>query len=69
MNGHDDSCEFHAYGTCDCAARADTTRRQAENRDRLNAASDYERDDVLAWVNDHHPDILRDAMDETEAWR
>ena len=52
-----------------CAAAADRTRFQAENRDRLNAATDPEKDDVLTWLNDEYPDTLREAMDATEGWR
>lgn len=65
------SVEPHRPGQCwgrNCLCR-DRIRSQAENRDRLDAATDAEKDDVLRWLNDNEPDVLREAMDETEGQR
>lgn len=63
---HDSQCEaVMELDRCDCAARADTHRIQEENRIRLEHATDTETADVIGWLNDWHPDILRDAMNET----
>ena len=44
----------------------DVHRFQAENADRIRVATDPEKDAVLFWLNDHEPDILRNAMDEVD---
>jgi hypothetical protein len=66
---HDDSCEALPGAwparACFCAVRADVHRFQEENWQRVSVATDPEKDEVLRYLNDHDPDILREAMDET----
>lgn len=73
---HDDACELvgpdarrlelRAFTVrCLCPERADSHRFQAENWDRVSVATESEKDEVLRWLNDHDPDALREAMDET----
>ena len=45
----------------------DVHRFQAENWDRVRVATEGEKDEVLRWLNDNEPDMLRLAMDEAES--
>lgn len=55
----------------DFAARvqADRTRYRAELADRIRHANDAELADVIAWIGDEWPDVLREALDECDVNR
>ncbi|GAB3080868.1 hypothetical protein GCM10027053_51630 [Intrasporangium mesophilum] len=44
--------------------RSDYDRLVAENRARLGAARPPKLDDVLLWLNENEPTMLREALDE-----
>lgn len=60
-----DGCEF-------CAdylkhLDADTARIRRELGDRLDRCTDTDHGAALGWLTDNHPDLVREALDETGA--
>jgi len=53
----------------DIAARvaADEARIRAELRDRLDRCNDNDHGAAFGWLTDNHPDLVREALDETGA--
>ena len=80
---HDDECELnepcYRHGKscncgCGCAVRAlaemrrlDAINRRAELRDRLDRCTDADHGAAFGWLCDNHPDLVREALDETGA--
>lgn len=67
---HDLECDSyyvtgHGWTGCTCNAIRDTRRIQTENRDHLEATADPDKDQLLRWINQHRPDVLREALNET----
>lgn len=57
--------------TCEavmCRARRDDTARiRRELGDRLDRCTDHDHGAALGWLTDNHPDLVREALDETGA--
>ena len=47
--------------------RADEARIRAELRDRLDRCDDNDHGAAFGWLCDNHPDLVREALDETGA--
>ena len=48
-------------------AEADFERIRAELRDRLDRCTDHDHGLAFGWLADNHPDLVREALDETGA--
>ena len=46
---------------------ADEARVRAELRDRLDRCTDADHGAAFGWLCDNHPDLVREALDETGA--
>ena len=48
-------------------AERDARNFRAELRDRLDRCDDHDHGAALGWLSDNHPDLVREALDETGA--
>lgn len=48
-------------------AERDAARVRAELRDRLDRCDDHDHGAAFGWLADNHPDLVREALDETGA--
>ena len=71
---------LHEIGCADSRARAlaaykakiadrerDAANFRAELRDRLDRCTDHDHGLAFGWLADNHPDLVREALDETGA--
>ena len=49
------------------AVERDEARIRAELRDRLDRCTDADHGAAFGWLCDNHPDLVREALDETGA--
>jgi hypothetical protein len=49
------------------AIERDKARIRAELRDRLDRCDDNDHGLAFGWLTDNHPDLVREALDETGA--
>ena len=65
MTRHPDMASLIA--ATDAAIRAGDARIRAELRDRLDRCDDHDHGAAFGWLADNHPDLVREALDETGA--
>ena len=58
---------LHEIGCTPTAIERDLARIRAELRDRLDRCTDADRGAAFGWLADNHPDLVREALDETGA--